>query len=87
MDGKLRDPRYAIMGSVMDKAGVRRHVKIVCTLGPASNSPGVMERMLEAGMDVARFNLAHGTLEEHRRLIAEVRSLGQKLKLPLGVLA
>lgn len=66
----------------VDKA--RRHVKIVCTLGPASSSPEVMERMLKAGMDVARFNLAHGTLEEHRRLISEVRSISQKL--PLGVL-
>lgn len=70
----------------MDKAEARRHVKIVCTLGPASSSPEVMERMLKAGMDIARLNLAHGTLEEHRRLIAEVRSLSQKLKLPLGVL-
>jgi pyruvate kinase len=70
----------------MNKARVNRHVKIVCTLGPASSSPEVMERMLKAGMDVARFNLAHGALEEHRRLISEVRSLSQKLKLPLGVL-
>jgi pyruvate kinase len=68
----------------MDKA--RRHVKIVCTLGPASSSPGVMEGMLRAGMDVARLNLAHGTLEEHRHLIAGVRSVSQSLKLPLGVL-
>lgn len=68
----------------MDKT--RRHVKIVCTLGPASSSPGVMEGMLKAGMDVARLNLAHGTFEEHRRLISEVRSISRKLKLPLGVL-
>ena len=65
---------------------MNRHVKIVCTLGPASSSPEVMEKMLKAGMDIARFNLAHGTLEEHRQLISEVRSLGQKLKLPLGIL-
>jgi pyruvate kinase len=42
--------------------------------------------MLKGGMDVARFNLAHGTLQEHSQLIAEVRSLGQKLKIPLGIL-
>jgi pyruvate kinase len=70
----------------MNKAGVKRHVKVVCTLGPASSSPEVMERMLKAGMDIARLNLAHGTLEEHSRLISKVRSLSQKLKLPLGVL-
>lgn len=70
----------------MNKAAVKRHVKIVCTLGPASNSPEVVERMLKGGMDIARFNLAYGTLEEHSRLISEVRSLRQKLKLPIGIL-
>ena len=70
----------------MNKTAVKRHVKIVCTLGPASSSPEVVERMLKSGMDIARFNLAHGTLEEHSRLISEVRSLNQKLKLPIGIL-
>jgi pyruvate kinase len=70
----------------MDKAAMKRHVKIVCTLGPASSSPQVVEGMLKGGMDVARFNLAYGTLHEHSRLISEVRSLGQKLKLPVGIL-
>jgi len=70
----------------MDKAVVRRHVKIVCTLGPASNSPQVIEGMLKGGMDLARFNLAYGTLQEHSQLISEVRSLSQKLKLPVGIL-
>jgi len=70
----------------MNKAAVKRHVKIVCTLGPASSSPEVVERMLKGGMDVARFNLAYGTLEEHSQLISEVRSLSQKLKLSTGIL-
>jgi pyruvate kinase len=70
----------------MDKAAMKRHVKIVCTLGPASSSPQVVESMLKGGMDIARFNLAYGTLQEHSQLIAEVRSLSQKLKLPVGIL-
>lgn len=70
----------------MTKTTIKRHVKIVCTLGPASSSPEVIENMLKAGMDVARFNLAHGTLKEHSQLIAEVRSLSQKLELPVGIL-
>jgi pyruvate kinase len=70
----------------MDKAAMRRHVKIVCTLGPASSSPEVVESMLKGGMDIARFNLAYGTLQEHSQLISEVRSLSQKLKLPVGIL-
>jgi pyruvate kinase len=75
-----------IIGRVINQPKVGRHVKIVCTLGPASSSPEVIERMLKAGMDIARFNVAHGTLEEHSRLISEVRLLAQKLKLPTGIL-
>ena len=70
----------------MNKATGKCHVKIVCTLGSASSSPEVVERMLKGGMDIARFNLAYGTLEEHKQLISEVRSLSQKLKLPVGIL-
>jgi len=70
----------------MAKAATKRQVKVVCTLGPASSSPEVIEYMLKAGMDVARFNLAHGTLQEHSQLISEIRSLSQKLKRPVGIL-
>jgi len=70
----------------MAKTATRHHVKIVCTLGPASSSTEVIGKMLKAGMDVARFNLAHGTLQEHSQLISEVRSLSRQLKLPVGIL-
>ena len=70
----------------MNQSKMKRHVKIVCTLGPASSSPSVVERMLKGGMDIARLNLAYGTLEEHSQLISEVRLLSQKLKLPTGIL-
>ena len=70
----------------MNQSKMKRHVKIVCTLGPASSPPEVIERMLKGGMDIARLNLAHGTLEEHSQLISEVRLLSQKLKLPTGIL-
>ena len=42
-----------------------RKTKVVATIGPASDDPKILESMLEAGMDVARLNLSHGTLEEH----------------------
>ena len=77
---------YAIMECPMNQAKTKRHVKIVCTLGPASSSPEVIERMLKGGMDIVRLNLAHGTLEEHYQLISKVRSLSQNLKLPTGIL-
>ncbi len=70
----------------MNQVKAKRHVKIVCTLGPASSSIKTIEKILKGGMDVARLNLSYGTLEEHSRLISEVRSLSQKLKLPTGIL-
>ncbi len=59
---------------------------MVCTLGPASNSAETIEKMLKGGMNIARLNLAHGTLEEHARFISEIRALSQKLELPTGIL-
>ena len=70
----------------MNKPTIERHIKIVCTLGPASSSPEVIERMLRGGMDIARLNLAYSTLEGHRQLISEVRSVSQKLKPCVGIL-
>jgi len=52
-----------------------RRTKIVATIGPASSSPVVVERLIEAGMDVARFNFSHGTLEEQRERILTVQRL------------
>ena len=46
-----------------------RKTKIVCTLGPASADEKVMEAMLRAGMNVARFNFSHGTHESHREMM------------------
>ena len=43
-----------------------RKTKIVCTLGPATDREGVLRQMLEAGMNVARFNFSHGSHAEHK---------------------
>ena len=51
-----------------------RRTKIVATIGPASREPDTLLRMVEAGMDVARLNYAHGTLEEHEETIRRVRN-------------
>lgn len=50
-----------------------RKAKIVCTIGPASQSPAVLDRLIEAGLDVARLNFSHGSHESHARAIASVR--------------
>jgi pyruvate kinase len=51
-----------------------RRTKIVATIGPASREPDTLLRLVEAGMDVARLNYAHGTLEEHEETIRRVRN-------------
>ena len=71
---------------IMNLARINRHVKIVCTMGPASSSPEITEKMLLCGMDIARFNLAYGTFGEHSEHISLVRSLSQRLKLATGII-
>ena len=50
-----------------------RRTKIVCTIGPASSSRGMLDRMVAAGMDVVRLNFSHGTHEEHAEVIRTIR--------------
>jgi pyruvate kinase len=61
--------------------------KIVATIGPASESPGVMEEMLRAGMTVARLNFSHGDFDTHRRVIASLRRASEATGLPVAILA
>lgn len=70
----------------MNIADPYRHVKIVATLGPASNSREVIRKLLLAGMNIVRLNLNYGTLDEHRQMIADVRSVSRQLKRNTGVL-
>jgi pyruvate kinase len=60
--------------------------KIVCTIGPASRSEEVLERLMLAGMNVARLNFSHGTMEEHAEVIARIRGLAARLGLPIAIL-
>jgi pyruvate kinase len=63
-----------------------RPTKIVCTIGPASRSPEMIERMARAGMDCARLNLSHGTQDEHREVIDRIRRVEETLKRPIGIM-
>lgn len=60
--------------------------KIVCTLGPATDRPGVLERLIGAGMDVARFNVSHGDHAGHARRIQQLRELAQQASRFVAVL-
>jgi pyruvate kinase len=64
----------------------KRRTKIVCTLGPATDTPEIIERAITAGMNVARFNLSHGSLAEHSRRIRTVRDAATKLEMPCSIL-
>ena len=63
-----------------------RKTKIVCTLGPATDAPGVLQDMLLCGMNVARFNFSHGTHEDHKRRLDELKRLREELDLPVAAL-
>lgn len=63
-----------------------KKTKIVCTLGPASRAPEIMEEMLLAGMNVARLNFSHGTHDDHRRTIEDFRAVRDRLGMPAAIL-
>ncbi|MCI8879173.1 MAG: pyruvate kinase [Clostridiaceae bacterium] len=63
-----------------------RRTKIICTLGPATDEGTVLEEMMKAGMNVARFNFSHGSHEEQKRRIDQVKETRARLKMPVGLL-
>src|SRR5437660_9502050 len=63
-----------------------RRTKIVATIGPASREPETLVRMVEAGMDVARVNYSHGTLEEHAETVRRVRDAAGRAGRPVAIL-
>ena len=65
--------------------GIRR-TKIICTLGPASMAPGILEAMVRAGMDVARINMSHGDRAGHAEAIRRVREVSAAQGRPVGIL-
>src|SRR5450432_453489 len=64
-----------------------RRTKIIATLGPATDAPGMLQRILEEGVDVVRLNLSHGAPEDHQRRIDEVRAVAAALGSEVAVLA
>lgn len=64
-----------------------RRTRIVCTLGPASSTPAVLDQMLAAGLDCARLNFSHGTHEGHAQLAAAVRAAAARAGRPVALLA
>ena len=61
--------------------------RIVATIGPASETPAVLEQMLQAGMNVARLNFSHGDFERHRTNIENIRAAARRVGRPVAIMA
>ena len=63
-----------------------RKTKIICTIGPASENEETLTRMCRSGMNVARLNFSHGTHDEHQKKFDLVKSVREKLGLPIAIM-
>ena len=59
---------------------------MVCTIGPASDSEQIVEKLIRAGMNIARLNFSHGTYTQHARSIEKIRKISARLNLPVAIL-
>ncbi len=67
-------------------AALLRRTKILATLGPATDAPGVLDSLIAAGVDVVRLNFSHGDPDSHRSRAEAVRAAGQRLGREVGIL-
>ncbi len=63
-----------------------RKTKIICTLGPATDDPAILEGVIRSGMDVARFNFSHGTHADHKKRLESLKAMRKKLGKPVAAL-
>ncbi|MDO6565010.1 pyruvate kinase [Amphritea sp. 1_MG-2023] len=63
-----------------------KRTKIVATLGPSTDKPGVLEQIIRAGVNIVRLNFSHGSADDHRRRANEVREISNKLAIPVAIL-
>jgi pyruvate kinase len=61
--------------------------KLVCTIGPASDSPAMLERIIQAGMNVARLNFSHGDSASHKETIDKIRAASEATGRPVAIMA
>ena len=63
-----------------------RKAKIVCTIGPASESPDILDRLIQSGMNAARLNFSHGSHESHARAIQAIRKAAERHDIPVAII-
>src|ERR1700730_1790313 len=72
--------------AIYERNDYMRRTKIVCTIGPATNSEERLEALMRAGMNVARLNFSHGKQEEHAVVIERIRALSKRLNCAVAIL-
>lgn len=70
----------------MERHFKERKTKIVCTIGPSSNTLDMIEKMAVHGMDIARLNFSHGTHEDHLVVINHIKKINETREVPIGIL-
>jgi pyruvate kinase len=83
---KASSKRQTIGDPLRTPANQRRRAKIICTIGPASESEVVLRDLMLRGMDVARLNFSHGTHAEHLERIRRLRAVARDLERPICIL-
>lgn len=63
-----------------------KKTKIVCTIGPSSDSTEMLEKLMKAGMNVCRLNFSHGSHEEHKVRIDRIKEVRERLNLPVAIM-
>lgn len=69
-----------------EKTPIPRRAKIICTLGPSSNTYEKIKALVQAGMDVARLNFSHGTHDDHNKVINTIRQVSRELDKPIAIM-
>src|SRR5437773_5259241 len=91
-DGIVSPSRYSrggsggALGRRQGRLSTMRHTKIVCTIGPSSSDVATLDRLVAAGMDVARLNFSHGTHAEHAEVIQRLRAAEERWRRPIAIL-
>jgi len=67
-------------------SGTMRHTKITCTIGPNTESPEMLEKMIQGGMNVARLNMSHATHEWTREVFRRVRAASERVGIPCAIM-
>ncbi len=65
---------------------IHKKTKVVCTIGPQSEKIATLEKMIKAGMNVARLNFSHGSYKDFERQIGNIRKASRKLKIPIAIM-